>query len=183
MCVIQIGHEQLLSRGQKIIQLLRPLARHPSAPAYGRVATARRYVIGVHDGSPSQSELEEWSFATIVSKLRAKYHERWIRLDDKYWYMDRAYLSIYWIERSIPMGIKKFLALHCDPNESDEAPHAIYKQGPHLHIQDAAVPIPRAHIALNRAYLNLVLSSINSLTKALELAVLMIKEEVLDAMK
>lgn len=182
MYVIQISQEQLLSRGQKIIQFLRPLAKDPSAPAYERVATARKYVIGVHDGSPSRSNYQEWSFATIVSKLRGKYYERWIRQDNKSWYMERAYLKIYWVERST-MGEKKFLALHCDPTESDEASHAIYKQGPHLHIQDAAFPIPRAHIALDTVHLKLILNSINSLTKALELAVLMIKEEVLDAMK
>lgn len=183
MCVIQIGQSQLTSRGQKIRQLLRPLVRHPSAPAYKVVARARQYVISAYDGSLSKSDYRELSFPTIVSNLRGRYHERWIQLDNKSWYMERAYLSIYWVERSIPMEKRKFLALHCDPNVSDEASHAIYKQGPHLHIQDAAFPIPRAHIALDRTHLNLVLNSINSLTKTLELAVLMIKEEVLDAMK
>jgi hypothetical protein len=96
--------------------------------------------------------------------------------------LDRAYLSLFKTEPSTRTEIE-FLCLHCDPNEPDDARHAIYKKGPHLHIQVAEEPIPHAHIALNRGHLDAVLNSPDSLTKAMGAAILMLREEILDAVQ
>lgn len=99
--------------------------------------------------------------------------------DHDQWYLDRAYLTIFRTDPTTRAEVE-FLCLHCDPNESDNADHGIYKQGPHLHIRAAEDPIPHAHIALNRGHLEDVLTSAHNLSEAMELGVLMIKEEVLD---
>lgn len=187
MPAIQITSKELRSRGGQIQKLLRPLARKLGGPAWKAPAwkargTPQNYIIGTHDGSPPLSGYRDWRFATFVPNFRGMYFERWIQFEDDLWYLDRAYLSIF---RTDPdtRSETKFLCLHCDPNESDDAPHAIYKRGPHLHIQVAPDPIPHAHIALNRGHLEAVLSSAESLSEAIGWAVLMLKEEVLDAIK
>lgn len=57
------------------------------------------------------------------------------------------------------------------------------QEGPHLHIQVATDPIPHAHIALHGGYLKDVLSTIDSLSRAISRVVLMLKNEVLDVME
>jgi hypothetical protein len=107
------------------------------------------------------------------------YHERWSRKDKNVWQLERAYLNLY--KRS---GVDEveFLCLHCDPLEPDSAPHARYKQGPHLHVSIADDPIKHAHLALNGGLLNLVLKSVMTLGTTMEWAVQMIRDEVLDAL-
>jgi hypothetical protein len=181
MYAIQVDSGQLHSRGQQIRQLLQPLTKWPGGPAWKPKILPRKYIIGTHDGSPSKSDYHSWSFATFVPNFRGAYYEIWIELDDGAWHLDRAYLTIYRINQGMPTEMQEFLALHCDPREPDDTAHAIYKQGPHLHIQDAADPIPHAHIALNRGHLEEVLSCVESLSEAIGLAVLMLKEEILVA--
>lgn len=180
MPVIQITSEELRARGRHIRELLRPLSKQPDGPAWEPKTTQYNYVIGTHDGSPSSSNHQDWRFATFVPGLRANYFELWKRIDE-FWYLDRAYLNIFQTD-PIARTEKKFLSLHCDPNEPDDAPHAIYKRGPHLHIQAASDPFPHAHIALTGEHLDVVLNSFDSLFKAMEWAVYMLKEQVLDVM-
>ena len=182
MCVIQISPFELGKRGQKIRHLLQPLSKQPVGPAWKTISRSGQYIIGVHDGSPPQSDFTEWRFATLVHNLQGAYYEIWIRLSDESWYLRQAYLSMHRTDRTSASNTVKFIALHCDPNEPDEASHAIYKKGPHLHIQAADDPIPRAHIALCVGHLNDVLSSVDYLSEAMGLAVRMLREEVLDIM-
>jgi len=182
MPVIQITSKEFRSRSQPIRELLRPLSKQSGGPAVtftGR--SLRQCVVGTHDGSPSSSGHQDWRFATFVPGLRANYFELWKRVDEESWCLDRAYLNIFQTDPTARTE-KKFLSLHCDPNEPDDAPHAIYKRGPHLHIQAANDPFPHAHIALTGEHLGDVLSSFDSLFKAIEWAVRMLKEEVFDAM-
>ena len=180
MPIIQITSKELKSRGQHIRELLRPLSKQEDGPAWQPKTTPYNYVIGTHDGSPSSSSHQDWRFATFVPDLQAGYFELWRRIDE-FWYLDRAYLNIFKTD-PIARTEKKFLSLHCDPNEPDDSPHAIYKRGPHLHIQAARDPFPHAHIALAGRHLDVVLDSFESLFQAMEWAVHMLKEQVLSAM-
>ena len=181
MPVIQVTSEELGARGQHVRKLLRPLSKRPDGPAWRPKTTQYNYVIGTHDGSPSSSSHQDWRFATFVPGLRAMYFELWKRVDDESWCLDRAYLNIFQTDPTTRTE-SKFLSLHCDPNEPDDAPHAIYKRGPHLHIQAANDPFPHAHITLTGEHLGDILSSFDSLFRAIEWAVRMLKEEVFDAM-
>jgi hypothetical protein len=181
MPVIQLASRELGARGQYIRKLLQPLSNRPDGPAWKPRATSANYIIGTHDGSPPDSDHREWRFATYVPNLRGMYFELWRRVDDEYWCLDRAYLNIFQTDPAT-RGESRFLSLHCDPNESDDAPHASYKKGPHLHVQAADDPFPHAHIALTGGHLDIVLSSVDSLSEAIAWAILMLKEEVLDAM-
>lgn len=181
MAAILLNWRQLRSRGSRIRKILQPIARQKGGPAWQPKQSPGNYIIGTHDGSPPQSDHREWRFATVVNNFRACYFEVWRHHSAASLYLYRAYLSIFQTDIG-PLTEREFLCLHCDPNESERSEHAIYKKGPHLHIQAADPPIPHAHIALNRCHLEQVLSSEDSLTEAFGLAVIMLKEEILDAM-
>lgn len=183
MSIIQIDFKDLQSRGEKIRELLNPLVRHPSAPAWKLIATPPSYIIGVHDGSPVQPHYRDWRFATFINDYRGMYFELWKRLDSFKYNLETACLSIYQTIDSHTQEEREFLSLHCDPTVSNDAPHAIYKRGPHLHIKTADDPIPRAHIALNRCHLDDILSSIQFLSEAIGHAIKMLKEEILEVMQ
>jgi hypothetical protein len=182
-------------RCQKIKEILRPIAfdyqKLCVAPQGGK--SARFIVVAKDHTSPQAGRYDEMRFRTIYTKdisVNAMYHEIWDKIDDKSYYLDRAYLHFYIIDKTLPEPAEKeFCLLHCDPNEPDDAAHAKYKQSLHLHIEcsDASWPHcdvwPRAHIALNNGYLGDVLKDINSLTNAMKEAILMLKEEVLAAVK
>ena len=138
--------------------------------------------------SQNTDQYTQRRFKTYVPSLFATYYERWYKTDQgekELFYLERAYLHLYMMDKTLKQE-KEFCLLHCDPNEADNAPHAKYKQSLHLHIEcsDSSWPHcaiwPRAHIALNTGYLDCVLKDIDSLTKAIKEAVVMLKEEVLD---
>lgn len=181
MMRVQLKMEELLQRGDRVRQLLQPLARQSTGPAWQPKVIRGDYIIGTHDGSPPQSDYREWRFSTVAPKIRAMYFERWRSTDRKLWHLDRAYLNLFKLNE-IMHSEEELLCLHCDPNEPEGAPHASYKIGPHLHVKGGAPkPFPSAHIALNIGYIESVLHSMESLTEALEWAILMLKEEILEA--
>lgn len=179
MPAIQMTLQELKSRGQQVSRLMRPLARVKYGPASEVKSTQHSFMIGTHDGSPSESDPTEWRFSTRVSGLRAAYYEVWTRVDDDYWCLEKAYLNVFRTDRATE-DETKYLSLHCDPSQPDSAPHARYKKGPHLHIQVAEEPFPQAHIALTGGQLDEVLCSLESLSQAIGWAVQMLREEVLD---
>ncbi|HEY0556722.1 MAG TPA: hypothetical protein VGG20_20870 [Thermoanaerobaculia bacterium] len=108
------------------------------------------------------------------------YFEAWKSVEDSgLWTLFQAYFSLYQTVRSAHSE-REILAIHCDPLEEARAPHALYKQGPHLHVKLAEDPIPHAHFALNRGHLPDVLSSVGSISSAMEMALIMVREQVLD---
>ena len=94
------------------------------------------------------------------------------------WSLYRAYFSLYRVKRATRFEDEN-LAIHCDPEEADTAPHALYKQGPHLHVTAGSYPLPHAHFALNRGHLVDVLRDAPSLFDALGGAFIMVADEVL----
>lgn len=113
--LMKIG--DLGSRGEEIRKMLQPISKH--GPAWETKASSRDFIIAIHDGA-QPSEYRDWRFSTIVPNFNAMYFERWRRTeeDDEYWYLDRAYLSIYQL---INWTETEFLCLHCDPNTSSES--------------------------------------------------------------
>lgn len=100
--------------------MLQPISGQKHGPAWEPIVSSRDFIISIHDGARPKSEYRDWRFSTFVHDFHAMYFEHWKRTekDEKYWYLDRAYLSIYrridWNEE------KEFLCLHCDPNISSE---------------------------------------------------------------
>lgn len=108
------------------------------------------------------------------------YFELWRRgrgAREQFWYLDRAYLTLFAPGSD---GCNEYVCLHCDPNEPDEMQHSMYKRVPHLHINAAPAPFPHAHLALNLGFKDQVLESVSSLTDAMEYAMLMLREQILD---
>jgi len=189
--------QALQSRGNDIRNMLSPIsaASRAGGPAWQPRSGSSEFVIGMHDGSPSGSDYREWTFATIRPDVRAQYFERWLKFEERgreHWYLERAYLNIYKVRRASP-DLSEFLCLHCDPvATADEAENetqreslekqAHYKRHPHLHIIAAETPFPHAHIALQVGFLDQVLGSTESLTKAMGCAVQLIRDEIFDAM-
>jgi hypothetical protein len=183
---ILITPTEYWNRIEIIKKLLEPLAVDRSLFVSGESG----YVLAARDRSSKPgARYDEMRFRTKANNLIAMYHERWLqgfKGREEFFYLDRAYLHFYLIESS-SVDEKEFVLLHCDPNEPDNAAHAKYKQSLHLHIEcsdSSCYPHchvwPHAHIALNTGYLDHVLKDVKSLTKAIEEAVCMLREEVLE---
>ena len=181
MRAIQTTIQDWYGRQSQIRRLLSHLIAesHAGGPVIQQTMVARVWVLGAHDGSPPVGSYREWRFATSHPDFRGNYYEIWTLTDTRRLHLRAAYLTLYRVVRGpVPSEIE-FLALHCDPLEPDDDV-GVYKRGPHLHVSSAENPIPQAHLALNRGHLNQVLQTIGSLTSALEQAVRMLREEVLD---
>ncbi|HEY3439608.1 MAG TPA: hypothetical protein VGK29_02605 [Paludibaculum sp.] len=140
------------------------------------------FVLAAMTGSGDQHHYDDWRFNTRVAGIRAAYYERWRPVDAKRqtYSLERGYLHLFLrCGTGRDAGEEQILALHCDPNESEDAKHSPFKRGPHLHITAAGSPLCRSHIALNYSHLNDVLCSFESLCKAWDNAIELIGEQVL----
>ena len=167
----------------RIPVLLSSVVRNHSSLKCKQVSSGNnQYVISTYEGSsPPGIDYRSWRFKTTKDKLRASYFEIW-RPDDpeqSNWYLFRAYLTIFEINQA-DRTEKELVALHCDPDEPSDAPHAKYKQGPHLHMLSAADPLQHSHIALNSPrYLHSnVLASFNDLSEHFDEAIQLVSEQV-----
>jgi len=188
---ILVSIQELKKRQDKLKKFLSPLTTKNKVLFVIPVSKSTEYIASVRDSyQASTNDHTRIRFKTFVPGLLATYYERWYKTyqgKNELYYLERAYLHFYLIDQ-YSKDEKEFCLLHCDPNEADDARHAKYKQSLHLHIECSDSSCwphcdiwPHAHIALNTGYLDYVLKDINSLTKAMEEAVLMLKEEVLDA--
>lgn len=174
--------EEMHTRGPSILRIIKPLLDDPSrffvVPKSPDKETFAWAV--TRTGASQNGSYTDWRFRTRVDGVFANYFERWLRFYngiEELWYLDRAYLHFY-LRDTESRDTTEYLLLHCDPNEIGE--HAIYKQSPHLHIKKAPAPWPGAHIALNIGYMKPMLRDAASLTETLELAVVMLKNQILD---
>ena len=174
-------------RAKKMQKILRTIYPLKSGPAYEMVSTSQPFkgskVIGFFDGkSQPGSNYVDWRFKTTKNNIFAMYHERWVPVDtDRYdsYYLDRAYFHIYKLEDNrYPDSLKEFVCLHCDPNESDQEAHAMYKRVPHIHIKAAKEPIPHSHISLGIDFSEQVLESADTLFSSYESAIFLVKDEI-----
>lgn len=182
MARVEINPDRLSERTNSLRQVLAPLSSVANGPALERKFSPGRCIIAAHDGSPPASDVKAWRFGTVARNVRASYFEVWLESDKRKFCLERAYLTLFKMD-SVNQEEAEFLCMHCDPNEPDSAAHAIYKQGPHLHVVAAEVPFPRAHLALNRGHLDVVLQSCENLTRAIKLSAQMLRDEVLDAIE
>lgn len=184
--------DQLIKeRGEAALAIIKPIAAKPNELYIQRDnPSASSHIISIRDKVKYSGDHRNNRFDTIAPKVNASYFEIWKKsfvenTNNEYYFLDRAYLHFYWRGNNVNDDPKEFFLLHCDPNDDSE-PHAIYKQSLHLHIEchDAPSPHneiwPRCHIALNAGMLDYVLESVESLTKAFEVAVLMLKNQVLE---
>jgi hypothetical protein len=169
----------------KISQLLIPLIKKAHRLNCKKVPGGNQQIIGVYDGAtPSDISYRDWRFKTKHDDLRGNYYEIWKPNDVKQdeWYLFRAYLTIYKIERISITEImeRNIIALHCDPDEGEREPHAKYKQGPHLHILAADDPLPHAHISLNNPkYLGPAFTSFDSFCHYLDDALEFVESQII----
>ncbi len=175
-----VDAQDLVGRGDEICGLVKPLVGRGRI-AFHRITSRRAVVFGTFSGSLPDLPVDEWRFTTFVPSIRGAYRERWIPVDERgrRYYLELAYLHLY-EQLAVGEGERQFLALHCDPNEDDESPHAKYKQGPHVHVVTAPQPLPHSHFALNLGDLPRVLSSLHDLQTAFSTAVLLLREQVLE---
>src|SRR5215211_3277247 len=119
MPIVRLANEDLSSRGMEVQQMLRPLSRVGTGPAWDLRSGSSDFMIGVHDGARTTSNLRDWRFSTISSAIRGNYLEawsKWVDNDTEYWYLNKAYLQLYFRDPSAELE-QEFLMLHCDPNE------------------------------------------------------------------
>lgn len=163
-----------------IPRVLAPLS--PTRPRSTTRSLPGIIVVAAHGGSvPVSTDHRTWRFPTVVEELFGGYYEAWLPAErEGVWRLDRAYLTLYLLQGGRRAPDTELLALHCDPYEPESSPHWRYKRGPHLHIERAEPPLPRSHFALNMAEGDAVLASIESLTEAVERAVVLLREEVLN---
>jgi len=111
--------DDLVSRGNNIRIILQPISTQKYELAWNIISSTREFIIAIHDGARPTSDYRDWRFSTFIPNFHAMYFELWKRTveDEKNWYLDRAYLSIY---LRIQRDEKEFLCLHCDPNISSE---------------------------------------------------------------
>jgi len=181
--ICELEFDSLRRRGQRISDMLQPLARSPRL-ASSPFPLRNEFIIGVHSGSRPDAPPREWRFTTPIRSIRGSYWERWVPTSEKRtrYYLGQAYLHLYW-RAATTDDEHELLALHCDPNEPDDfgvTTQAIYKRGPHIHVMTASQPLPHSHFALNMGHLTDVLSSVESLSTAMSSAVTMIRDQVLD---
>jgi hypothetical protein len=174
---VHLSEEEIVGRGKRIQQLLRPICQWKAGPAWKRLPFGTsRIIIATHDGAPSSSHFRDWRFTIEARKYHAMYFEAWSLEARNRFVLDQAYLNIY--ERTAT-NEKEIVCLHCDPSISPDADHAKYKRGPHIHMSVAGFPYDRAHIALHGPDIVPILRSTEALQSALAWGVEMIRDEII----
>ena len=172
--------KELSKRGQAISRILKPIISSSNRIQVHHTQRASDEFIwlALASGENTQGDYTQKKFP-ITETFQASYHERWQRNysgREEYWYLERAYLHFYELNPETT-DYDEYLLLHCDPNENRE--HALYKQSPHLHIEFAPEPWPKAHIALNVGYLKEMLTDADALTNVFKDLVVMLKDQVI----
>jgi len=171
-----LSGEELIHRGARIQELLRPISRWETGPAWSRLSRGTSHVIiATHDEARPSSHYRDWRFTIDARRHHGMYFEAWRVATRNQYVLDQAYLNVY--ER-IGMQEQEVVCLHCDPSLPD-AEHERYKRGPHIHMSIAGSPFDSAHIALQGPDLGPVLRSTDTLHDALAWGVEMIRDEIL----
>jgi hypothetical protein len=180
--ICEIDSAALQSRAESVKRMLRPLINRQTVLAVEIPERQPLITIVALSGQPLLNHYSDWRFNTYVRGIRAGYYERWSPTDSsrRRYYLERGYLHLFRrVGASRDATEEQVLALHCDPNEPPNTPHARYKRGPHLHISAAGSPLDESHIALNYSHLDEVLGSFNSLCAAWDNSIKLVKDEIL----
>ena len=176
-----LSEKDLIGRGARVRELLRPISRKETGPACSRRSRGgSQIIIGTHDEAPPSSDYRDWRFSINAKGFVAMYFELWRLESRNRFVLEKAYLNLYERTGSIE---KEIICLHCDPSLPADADHAKYKRGPHIHMAVAGYPYDRVHLALQGPDLTPVLKSTDSLHDALAWGVEMIRDEMLSLMR
>jgi hypothetical protein len=178
---MRLSEKELIGRGARIMELLRPISRRETGPAWTRITKGGAYIIiGTHDEARPTSDYRDWRFSINAKGFVAMYFELW-RLESRdRFVLEKAYLHLY---KWTGSNEEEIVCLHCDPSLPANADHAKYKRGPHIHMAVAGSPYRHAHIPLQGPDLAPVLRSTDSLHDALRWGVEIIRDEMLTLMR
>lgn len=181
--LLRINIDSLHSRQNPIRRMLRPLRKHSDVGcslSKGKYAGGK--IVAAHDAPAPSGDPRNWRFRTFVPGVFAQYFELWIPCSgDRGLALNRAYLHVLQLNAE-RRALAEVLCLHSDPTATDNEPLRAYKQGPHVHVKLAEPPLPQSHFPLNLGHLEQVLDSVASLTTAMQSAVQVITNEVLNRM-
>lgn len=137
-------------------------------------------ILGISDGLETGQNYRDWRFQTISENIKANYHEVWVNQGRGKYFLDRSYFHLY---KVIEEGLteSEYILLHCDASEPMTTPHSVYKQSPHIHVEVAEQPIPKAHFALYNGRLVEVLKNRASFDAALLDSIAMLNSQILQA--
>lgn len=181
MASITISIRDINTRIKDIQDILKSLGKGKNIPCQFHLPKVEGgKIIGAHSrGQDKKSDFRQGRFRIFATPVYCQYYELWKSQDDgRFWYLYRAYLNFFRMERSKRL-LEEFISIHCDPEDDSEEPTCTYKRGPHLHVKKAIDPIPRCHFPLNLNHLEKVLSSRHSLTNAIKQAIQVICDEVI----
>jgi hypothetical protein len=181
MSIVPVQEKILSKRGPAIQKLLRRISKDPrNGPAWRRVSGASSLTFAAHEGAPPTSHYRDWRFNTIVPGVTAQYFEAWGNVPGtNNWFLEKAYLHLFVMKSRTEE--QEVFCLHCDPNEGDSERHAIYKKGPHVHMISSVLSLSHAHIPLNLCHLKDVLESHETLFKAFDIGIEMVRDQILTA--
>lgn len=171
-----LTEKDLARRGTRIMELLRPISLRQSGPAWSKVAGTTYIIIGAHDEARPTSDYRDWRFSIAARRVVAMYFELWRFESRNKYVLEKAYLNLY---KRTDADEKEIVCLHCDPTLPENADHARYKRGPHIHMSLAGYPYDRAHIALRGPDVKETLKSADSLHEALTWGIEMIRDEMI----
>jgi hypothetical protein len=136
-------------------------------------------VFAAHDGHALSGDFRDWAFRTFAPDIWCRYFELWrpLAAGRDQWHLFCAYLTLAKTDR-VRQCLVEVACVHCDPTDNSTEPIGSYKRGPHLHVELADDPLPRAHFPLNLGHLKEVLASPANVTKALTDAVAVVSHEV-----
>lgn len=175
---IYLEEKLFIKREADLRKLFKSLYGNPTGPPSIKITNKHQRYIGLCDSVYQDvTDHRKWRFKSYNKLFYIEYFERWM-VEEDLWYLERAYLHLKKIKSHNEM--EDFLALHCDPLIEKTEDHYKFKIGPHLHIECADYPLPKSHFALNLTDLDKVLSSTVCLTKAIESALELIKDQVLE---
>ena len=169
--------QDLQKQATWVRKMLRPISNVLSGPASEMQTVQGVWILGTHGGL-RQGNYRDWRFATPAPRFHAMYFEVWKPTPGNSFHIQQAYLNIY--ERDSAGNEDEILCLHCDPGESETAPHAKYKRGPHLHLSFTGDPLKRSHLALHVGRVNEIVATSSAFRTALMNSVQMIKDEVIE---
>ena len=171
-------------RPSVIGRMLRPL-KGAVVPCHAHEKTVNQgKILAAHDGGlRADMDYHLWRFRTLSRQLECQYFELWkFSTDEREAYLRKAYLHLYWIDRT-KRESKRILSLHAELDNEENA-DALDWRSFHMHVDGATQPIPKCHFPLtishDQGHTAAVISSIDNLTAVLCSAAQALRIEVVD---
>lgn len=172
---IVANHEEVIHRRGDLQTLLGWLSRTQIATAHK--SRAGGLIWHAFTGSPPGEDWTSSSIQTTKRLFEVRYREYWSPVDSgaTTYSLESLYFELYCL-RGPYRDPSELAALHWHP----EGARSPYAKGPHLHIQDARHPVPKAHLGMDLCDWDNICASLSSLMASLERSIRMMIAEVLD---